>query len=569
MSPRACHTSRAANIQHFHVVGSLDESPSRAGRPLSRDARAFGSMDLHDTFSEHSLPLPACGDVDDEDSCDISCRNAPSRPEPSLTSLSNLRPEPARSHTACIGNLSGGGLSPERGARRTLERIFSMSSHPSQSPPVLDIPDASNTSQDRLAHTGPGTSLYPRSDCCRTQTTQSEQTPERPQQFHSLPHAARRSYRDRHSCPQIGGPVQPSFSSLSLMPPPRASSSLHQFHSGPDFLHPRTPGAFSDSPAQVPPQVSYARSRLYSHASSRSVAPDRGSDADISSTLDSSPRRCLPAEVPAHMPFPVRADSPSLIELSPEVSASIGSTTSISSMSDDDVSEASKADTRSSSGPSTSTMAVLRSADGDHDHDLPTATATAASSPSPSPLPQGNGWAETRSCSDNSLTAPCCSPSCRSEDIAPAELYRATPPCPCPLDAGNDRQGAAALPALPSEVQDPSGHESGVCQMATCTRLAVGTASLLPDLSIVSTVLLAASGVMWLAYSSAMVHTLIREQSRVLPRNTAFSGLLLVRFIVKKAGLIMVVVIKQSCLNCSPTDCISALYPPFLHAPCT
>lgn len=53
--------------------------------------------------------------------------------------------------------------------------------------------------------------------------------------------------------------------------------------------------------------------------------------------------------------------------------------------------------------------------------------------------------------------------------------------------------------------------------------------SLLPDLSTVSTVLLAASGVMGLAFSSAVVHTLIREQRTTFPRDPAQVGLLLVR----------------------------------------
>lgn len=134
----------------------------------------------------------------------------------------------------------------------------------------------------------------------------------------------------------------------------------------------------------------------------------------------------------------------------------------------------------------------------------------------------------TYSGSDGSLTALRSIPSADSSNgIAPAELYRAVPVRPCSTTAEQFRQGSTALPPPELEAKSESSHSPH--QTARCSWLALRIAFLLPDLSMLSIILLALSGVMGLAYSSAIVHTLIRERPLAFPRALEFSGLLLVR----------------------------------------
>lgn len=523
MGPRAPSTVRQGKAQHSWSSYSSDSSLTHAEKCLSRDARAFGSMDLHDTFSEHSLPLHACGDVDDEDTCTVSHENYHGTAGASLTSLSQLGAEASHRHVPESGRTGSGGALPERSSTRILERIFSMSSRPSQSPPVLDIPDAANADQgissapfmlETPTRAGPALQAH---GAGHKQTGTQQQ-----HRSSSMPHAAL-CHEIRHSCPQIGGPARPSLSSLSLMPPSLATLSFQQSHSGPNFLRPQIPSPLQARPLLSACTAPHIKAHLNSRTSSRSPAPGCGSDADISSSLGSSPAR---AE--AHMPFPVRADSPGLVEPTAGQPGGILSSTSLSSVSGDDTSSPSITDGSSTAFPSKAAVSTPSCVEGHH-----TCSAGAATAPSipPSrlaPRPQSHGPMHERSRREATPPPPCGSPEADSSTgVAPAGLFRAARGATAPETPGPGSNGRLACPPCTTDGQStssPTWH-----RMSFRSRLAIGAVALLPDLSVVSTVLLAASGVMGLAYSAAMVHTLILEQHRAFPRHVAFAGLLLVR----------------------------------------
>lgn len=509
--------SRASRAQRANRARSRRSSPdsdASSGGLQSRDARAFGSMDLHDTQSDRSSQPSNCGDGDDP--VGTSPRgNVQHVNEVSLTSLSNLGPEHARRSPRFRGRAGGGASTvSENDATRILERIFSMSSRPSQSPPVLDVSDS--TADSKACSPGqeaPGTPSYG-----------GHRTPAHRPAAPSLwgPHIPP---AHRHSCPQIGTPAHRSLSPMSLMPPPL--SQVHQ-HSGPNFLRPPVLSPCLTNPEKPrPPSSAYRPLPLHSRASSRCRAPTRGSDADVSSSLDSSPERSPSRQTQAHTPFPLQAATTSLVAPPSAKSAAISSSTSLSTISDADASIT----TKSTELPNHSaTISNITSVDSIHGPESrPAAAAAAAASATARQRAPTQAAACAQSCSDTTSTRVCSPADDVSRGIAPVELFR--PPCRAgtSVAAPGDRSDTPAVPpavAHHTEVVQP--REVGR-RLVFRERFAVGCMTLLPDLAIVSTVLLAASGVMLLAYSSAMVHTLTRQQRTSFPRDAALVGLLLVR----------------------------------------